>query len=192
MLYLSFSFLKRMTLTVVFFLLTVACENDLKDIKALSEKKPNVETVTNVVNYYSQQAKMKAKLTSPIMHHYQTDSPYWEFPKSLHVDFYNDTLLIESQLNSRYGRFIENQRKVFLKDSVVVSNLKGDTLFCRELWWDQQKQIFYTDKPVRIHQPDKIIYGIGLEAPQDFSSFNTTEAHGFFRVPKGFTDQGQP
>lgn len=191
--YKSISFLKKVALLGICSFVFWSCENDIKDIKALTDKKPTVETVIGVESYYSQQAKMKAKLTAPLMKHYVVDSPYWEFPNSLHVDFYNDSLTVENQVSARYGKWKENQRLVFLRDSVVMYNLKGDTLFCRELWWDQQKQIFYTDKPVRIHQPDKIVYGIGLEAAQNFSWFNTTQAHGFFRVPKSImNDSIQP
>jgi len=191
--YKSISFFKKVALAGICSLLFWSCENDVKDIKALTEKKATVETVINVESYYSQQAKMKAKLTAPLMKHYQVDSPYWEFPNTLHVNFYNDTLLIENQVNARYGRYKEHERLVFLKDSVIMFNLKGDTLFCRELWWDQQKQIFYTDKAVRIHQPDRIVFGTGLEAAQNFSWFKTKDAHGFFRVPKNFgSETSQP
>jgi hypothetical protein len=31
--------------------------------------------------------------------------------------------------------------------------------------------LFYTDKPVRVHRPDMIMYGVGLSAPQDFKTF---------------------
>ena len=62
---------------------------------------------------------------------------------------------------------------MFLRDSVVVINIvKGDTLRTSELWWDQKTEKFYTDKPVRIYQPDKTIFGTGLEAAQDFKSYD--------------------
>lgn len=178
------AFLKKVAFSGVFFFLCIACENNIEDVKALTEKKAIVETVTNVESYYSQQAKVKAKLTTQLMKHYQTDSPYWEFPRSLHVDFYNDSTVVESKLDAHYGRFKENEHRVFLKDSVVVSNLKGDTLYCRELWWDQQKGLFYTDKPIRIHRLNHtVMHGIGLEAPQNFSSFSTTVVNGPVGVP---------
>ncbi len=189
----SISFLKKVGLSVFCSFIFWSCENDVKDIKALTEKKGSVETIIDVQSFYSQQAKMKAKLTAPLLMKYnQVDTPYWEFPRSLHVEFFDDSLKVENQVNARYGKYIETRRLVFLKDSVVMFNLKGDTLFCRELWWDQQKQIFYTDKAVRIHQPDKIVYGTGLEAAQNFGWFKTKEAHGFFRVPKSFEDEQSP
>lgn len=170
--------------TVVYCFFLCACENDMEDIKALSVKRTSVEEGIEIKSYLSQQAKVKAKLTAPLMKRYQTDTPYVEFPKTLHVDFYNDTLKIESQLDARYGKYKENEHKVLLRDSVVIFNIKGDTLYCRELWWDQQTEKFYTDKPVRIHQPDKIIYGQGLEAAQNFSWWVIKNAKGPVKLPK--------
>ena len=115
-------------------------------------------------------AKVKGKLTAPFMLRYdRSDSPYAEFPRSLHVDFYNDSMQIESRLDAKYGKYLQNQEKVFLKDSVVVKNiLKGDTLHCKTLWWDQHTERFTTDDSVAIYTPDKILYGTGMEADQNF------------------------
>lgn len=165
-------------------LLLWGCENDISDIRALTDKRISVEEGVNIESYLSQQAKVKAKLTAPLMKRFLSDTPYVEFPKTLHVDFYNDSLKIESQLNARYGKYKESEHRVLLKDSVVIFNIKGDTLYCQELWWDQQTQKFYTDKPVRIHQPDKIIYGKGLEAAQNFSWWVIKNAKGPVKVPK--------
>lgn len=162
-----------------------SCENDEKQVEALTRKQITVDKATDIESFYSQDGKVKAKLTAPVMKNYQTDSPYIEFPNTLHVDFYNDTMLIESQLDAHYGRYRENQKKVFLKDSVVVFNINGDTLHSMELWWDQQKGQFYTDKPARIYRKDHtIIYGKdGLTAAQDFSEVTIHESSGQLPVP---------
>ena len=177
------SLLKAYTAFFAVFLLC-ACENDLKEVNKWSEKKTSVDEGYQIESYLSQSARMKAKLTAPLMKRYQTDTPYVEFPRSLHVDFFDDSLRIESKLDARYGKYKESEQKVFLKDSVVVSNLKGDTLWCRELWWDQQLQQFYTNKAVRIRQPDKMIYGKGMKAAQDMSWVNLDSVTGVIQVPR--------
>jgi len=149
-----------------------ACVNDEKDVKEFFQRKLGVDEAHDIESYLSQGGKMKARLRSPLMYRYQDTLPRVEFPKTLHVDFFDDSTKIESQLNAMYGRYLEGKNKVFLRDSVVVFNMKNhDTLKCKELWWDQNKQRFYTDKPVRIHRPDMIMIGVGLSAPQDFKSF---------------------
>ncbi|MDP9229626.1 MAG: LPS export ABC transporter periplasmic protein LptC [Bacteroidota bacterium] len=135
-----------------------------------NEKKIMVEEAKNIVTYLSQQGHMKAKLTSPLMLRYLADTIYAEFPKTLHVDFYDDSTKIESQLNAEYGKYFESLNKVYLRDSVIVYNIKGDTLRCPELWWDEQQQKFYNDKPTKIDTKTEHLYGKnGIEANQDFS-----------------------
>ena len=163
------------------------CENDLKDIPNPKDKRAALEEGHMIESYLSQNGKVKGKLTAPLMYRYQVDSPYTEFPKSLHIDFYNDSLVKESQLDAKYGKFRQWENKVFLKDSVVVINvLKGDTLRCEELWWDQNAQKFYTNKPARYSQKDKFVnYGKnGLEAKQDLSNLVFYDNSGTLPVPK--------
>ena len=168
----------------------VAC-NDKSNVQAPGSKIHKVvpEEATDLVSLMSEPvtdstgkltARVKGKLTAPYMLRYQlADSPYAEFPRTLHVDFYNDTMKVESQLDALYGKYLQNQEKVFLRDSVVVKNLKnGDTLRCKELWWDQRTERFYTDKPVRIYTPDKILYGTGMEADQNFRWYTITKLTG--------------
>jgi LPS export ABC transporter protein LptC len=164
------------------------------------------EEAIDVVSYMSEgdevggklSARVKGKLTAPYMLRYQrSDTPYTEFPRSLHVDFYqadsnakaNAMPVIESQMDALYGKYFQNQEKVFLKDSVVVKNiLRGDTVRCRELWWDQHTGKFYTDKPVRIYQKDKILYGTGMEADQNFRWYTITKLTGTVLT----TESGMP
>lgn len=171
-------------LTGCFFM--YACENDVNEVRELGRKKPGIEEGKFIDSYLSMDGKMRAHLTAPLMLRYQGDSARKaEFPKSLHVDFYNDSTKIESQLNARYGRYLESENKVFLRDSVVVFNIKGDTLFCEELWWDQNLQKFYTDKRVimsRNYRRTLVIGQNGMSAKQDLSDIT------FFKIePNSFS-----
>src|ERR1700733_4491963 len=142
------------------------CYNDEKQVASLHDKRTALDEGRDITIYLSQNGKVKGKLTAPLMYIYQADSPYTEFPKTLHVDFYNDSLIKESQLDAHYAKDRQWENKVFLKDCVVVINvLKGDTLRCQELWWDKNLQKFYTDKPARYSPKDHFVnYGRnGLE-----------------------------
>lgn len=173
----------------VFFIFTgvlfTSCENNMKTLPNYRQKQISVDEGKNITAYMSENAKMKAKLAAPYMRRNEMDSPYVEFPNSLHVDFYNDSLQIESIMNARYGKWREQEGKVYLRDSVVVMNiLKGDTLYCMELWWDQKAEKFYTEKPVQIHKSGgTILFGTGLEAPQDFSGYTIYQITGPFAFP---------
>lgn len=159
-----------------FFLLLVllpGCENDPAVVKNLTSKNLGVEEAVNVDINYTLGGKARAKLLSPKMLRVQDTVPYVEFPNTLHVDFYNDTGKRESYMDARYGKYIESQSKVLLKDSVRFIGLKnGDTLVCQELYWDRNRPLyqFYTDKPVQIRTKTQIIFGEdGFETNQNFT-----------------------
>jgi LPS export ABC transporter protein LptC len=99
---------------------------------------------------------------------------------------FTDGGVVETRLDSKYGKYFEDQRKVYLRDSVVVINTKGDTLRAPDLWWDQNTRLFYTDKPAMYHGINRKIYGDkGLVATQDLNSITFNKPTGTVRVPEG-------
>jgi len=173
-------------------ILFYSCENSDKELKDLNSKALGVEEAKQVNINYTIGGRAKAKLLAPLMLRVQDTVPYVEFPASLHVDFYNLDTIIESKLDARYGKYYEAQSKVFLKDSVKVTNIKGDTLYCDELWWDRSKtgNEFYTEKPVKIRTRTQILNGIGMQSSQDFKNYQILQPTGTIQVPAAeFPDQ---
>jgi LPS export ABC transporter protein LptC len=151
-----------------------SCENKLSDIKNISGKSARRDEARNVNIKYSIGGQKKALLTGPLMYRVYDTADYIEFPKTIHVDFYNEkTDAIESRLDAHYAKYQDLKSIVFLKDSVRVTNVLGDTLYCNELYWDRSKKDheFFTDKPVRIRRKMETINGVGLEAKQDFTEW---------------------
>lgn len=172
-------------ITGCFFL--CSCENDINVIKQFNTKKTGVEEAKKVAVNYSIGGRRKALLTSPLMYRVQDTVPYVEFPNTIHVDFFNEknSDVIDSKLDARYAKYKETQSIVFLKDSVRVINVLGDTLYCDELYWDVKKTgaEFYTEKPVRIRTRTQIINGIGMQARQDFKEYHIVQPTGIISVP---------
>jgi LPS export ABC transporter protein LptC len=146
-------------------------------------KKAGVEVAKDVVVRYSVGHNRKAFLKAPLMYRVADTVVYTEFPKSVHVDFY-DSDTLQSVLEAHYAKYKENESKIFLKDSVRVMNVNGDTLYCNELYWDRSRTgaEFYTDKPIRIRTRTHIINGIGLDAQQDFKAWHIVHPTGFLEV----------
>jgi LPS export ABC transporter protein LptC len=154
-----------------------ACENNVNEVQALSAKLGGIDIGKEVSIYMSTDGKMTAKLMAPLMRKYLVDSGKMvEFPNTIKVDFYKDSIHIESKLSANYANYKEAENKVFLKDNVVVFNIMGDTLWCKEMIWDQMTNKFTTDKEVIVkqHNPIAKIYGKGFEANQ-----NLTDIHIF-------------
>ena len=147
------------------------CENDQKEIENFTRKVVMKEEATHIESMLSQDGRMKARLRAPLMIRSFGDTLIAEFPNSLHCEFYNDSTVLDSWLDSKYGKYYEGLGKVYLRDSVVVITVKGDTLKSPDLWWDQQQKIFYTDKYATYTGIGKnITGGKGLVATQDLSS----------------------
>ncbi|MER3463667.1 MAG: LPS export ABC transporter periplasmic protein LptC [Chitinophagaceae bacterium] len=164
-------------------LFVLGCENSQRELDRITKKKQMVEEAKDVQSIFSQQGVLKAKLKAPIMLRYQGDTALVVFPKTLHVDFFDPSGKQESKLDALYGRYLENMNKVLLRDSVVVINVKGDTLKTPELWWDQNQRKFYTDSTVIIATKDKHLYGgKGLEAAQDISWYIIKQPTGVILV----------
>lgn len=149
-----------------------SCENDVDAVKALGARVIGIDVGKNVAIYISNDGKLGAKLTSPLMNRYLEDSSKMiEFPLSIHVDFYKDSNQVESQLSAKYAKYKETENIVFLKEDVIIFNTLGDTLWCKEMYWDQNTGKFYTEKDVVVkqHNPLAKIYGKGLEANQNLT-----------------------
>ncbi len=163
----------------------VSCGNSDKELNEYNYKALGIEEIKDADINYTLGGNAKAKLRSPLMLRVQEANQYVEFPKKLHVDFFNETGAVDSRLDALYGKYYELESKVFLRDSVKVINVLGDTLYCNELWWDRSRKgnEFYTDKPVRIRRKLQIIDGIGMDASQDFKAWHIINPVGVINVP---------
>jgi LPS export ABC transporter protein LptC len=171
-------YLKAVVITGCFFML--GCSNNYQEVQDLAKKKIPVDTAKQVESFLSQDGIVKARLTSPLMiQNSMSDTPTIEFPHSLHVDFFDSTQKVQSKLFAKYGLDYVNQHKIVLRDSVIIFNITGDTLRCEKLWWDQDKELIYTDVPVHIIQQGEPLEGKnGMTANQNFDSWTLLNAKG--------------
>jgi hypothetical protein len=182
----------------------VRCGNSKKDLSIFDKTKLAKEESKNVVSYLSQSGIMKARLSAPLMIRYTSDSVRVEFTKGLHTEFfqdnnatptYLDTNIVESHIFSKFGRYTEFNNKVYLWDSVLCYNaLKKDTLWCDDLWWDQDKQTIYTWGKFRFKTHDgQDMSGAGEQtgftAKQDLSEYTLYRSKGVMVAPQGSLPQ---
>ncbi|MEZ5016615.1 MAG: LPS export ABC transporter periplasmic protein LptC [Flavipsychrobacter sp.] len=163
-----------------------SCKNDPKEIEALvSQKQLQQDRAEDVTIIYSEQGKAKVRLQAKtFIRNDVAMPPYTEMDDGLKVEFFNDSLAVESTLTAIYARYYEKKGNILIRDSVVVVNKKGDELHTEELVWNQKAKKIYTDKFVRIITPTQIMYGNGLEANEDFSWYRIVKPKGIVKVEK--------
>mgnify|MGYP003575761816 CR=1 FL=1 len=163
-----------------------ACENDLKDVERISAKSVSipVDKSYGVEVIYSDSAKVKGKMLTPVLFHYNTAKPYYEMPKGVTVIILDENLQEKTRVTADYAISRENEKRVELKRNVVVVNKEGKTFKSEELIWDQNQRRFYSNQLVSIITKTDVINGISFWANESFSYYEFQQSTGTFEVPQ--------
>lgn len=174
---------------IPFFLLVfTSCENDISVVNSITseaEKSLPAESGKNVEIIYSDSARIRAKLTAPVLDHYTGQKAYMELPKGVKVIFYDDKKKEQTKMTADYGIGFDDgngMNRMEAKRNVVVINEKGDRLNTEHLIWDAVSKKIFTEDFVKITTAEETIWGDGLIANQDFSEYEITHPKGSISV----------
>ncbi len=165
-----------------------ACENDLSKVKEIALKqKEEIEITKGAEIIYSDSARVKAKLTTPILYNHKTSTnPFYEMPNGIVVIFYDDKLKQTSKVTSEYAIRKENEKIVELKKNVVATNAEGKTFKSEELIWDENLKRFYSNRVVTITTDKATISGTSFWATEDFSYYEIKQGAGPIQFNQDF------
>lgn len=167
-------------------LLTVwACE-EAKTVKKVDPFNGPIETIDNVEMLYSEAARLKVKLTTPRQFRYLNDDR--KYPKQVNIVFYDATGRPTTTLRSDSGRYDKAKDLYTVMGNVVVINtLKQEKLLTPTLNWKPSTKKVYTEKRVTVisQLTGEKLYGIGMDANQDFSQYSIRKPTGIFNVNGG-------
>jgi LPS export ABC transporter protein LptC len=171
-------------LALLGFLLS-GCENDLEKVKLVTDhSKEAVETSEKLEILYSDSAKVKLKLTAPLLERYHGEKPYTELKKGVKVEFYDDDMNVISQLTAGYAKRLDAESMMEARTNVVIVNQKGEKLNTEKLIWNERTAKIYSDAFVRITTADKVIFGNGFEADQDFTNYRIYKIKGTINITR--------
>ena len=163
------------------------CRNDLKEVDKLTARRlPEEDHAQGVTIIYSTNGKVSSRLSAPdFVRAEKARPPYTDASKGVKIEVYDSTLTVQTTVTAKYARWYEQQGNVLLRDSVRISNIKGERLETEELVWNESTKKFFTEKPVHIVTPTQDLRGTGMEANQDFSEYNIKFLQGKVNVEKG-------
>jgi LPS export ABC transporter protein LptC len=163
-----------------------ACENDIALVNSITaEDQLPVESGKNVEYIYSDSAIIRAKINAPQLDRYVGKKNYMEMPKGMHVIFFNEKQEEETTLTADYGIGYDDgtgMNKMEARRNVRVTNEKGDRLNTEHLIWDAVTKKIFTKEFVKITTKTETIWGDGLEANQDFSTYEILHVKGSIAV----------
>ncbi len=148
-------------------------------MKGEGTKLEPIQTTYDAVITYSNDGVVTTKLYSPKIDRYQTkDTAYILMNKGFKAVFYDSLGKQESVLTAQLGTWFENKRIMVAEKNVTFSNTKGEKLVTNRLTWYQDSASITTDQPIKILRNDGVIYGTGLKAAEDFSSYTINQITG--------------
>ena len=164
----------------------ISCENDIKKVNMLTSRaKSPSESATNIEILYSDSAKVKTKISAPVMNkYYDIDTPYLEMPNGVKVVFFNDSLIENSRLTANYAIRYDKKNIMEARYNVIVVNEKGEQLNTERLIWDEDSALIKTSEFVKITTKDEIIMGTGLVSNQRFTKYHILNPSGTFPLNK--------
>lgn len=172
-------------LVVLSSFLFAACGEPKKDKKVVPYEGP-IEEINDVKLLYSEAAALKVRLTTAKQLRYLNENR--RYPKPVFISFYGPAGEEATTIRSDSGRYDKAKDiYVVMGHVVVINKQKQEQLLTPELTWNPVTKKVYTDKNVTIlsKQTGEKLYGIGLDANQDFSKYAIRKVTGVFNVQGG-------
>jgi LPS export ABC transporter protein LptC len=142
-----------------------ACENKAEKIPKSDLLSLPSLSVSEFETIYCDSGKTELKLRSPLMEQFENaGQPYYEFRYGIHVDVYDGKKSPTGSVTSKYAKYTKADNVWELKDSVVVINENSDKLETEVLFWDQTRDLIYSDRFVRFTNENQIVMGTGFES----------------------------
>ncbi len=159
-----------------------SCKNNFKEVQkiGMSENEP-IGVAENINFKHTDSGKVKAILISPKMLNYANrEFPYREFPEGINLEIFEKGK--KNTIISDYAIIYDKTGLIDLQDNVRVSTPEKDTLFAEQLYYDQKKELLFTNRPITFRTKQDIIKGVGFDTDKSFTNAEVLEVEGIITV----------
>jgi LPS export ABC transporter protein LptC len=168
---------------VMFILLSVACSGRKKIVgEAITERDslPIMET-KGVSTLISDSGIIRYRLQAEDWRVFDKKKPpYWAFEEGVYLETFDTLFQMEANIKADTAYYYEKQKLWKLMGNVVIRNLKGEKFNTELLYWDQNTEKVYSDRFIRIEQPDRIITGRVFDSNQQMTKYTIHKPEGIF------------
>lgn len=127
--------------------------------------------------------KEKTKLVLQAKKYFEFPNGDREFPEGIYIEFYDDDGKLTSTLKANHAFFFKGENKWRGRGKVEVMNIeKKEQLNTEELFWKPDTKKIFTEKFVTIRMENEVLYGTGLDAAEDLSTYKISKIEGEFDV----------
>ncbi|WP_321330680.1 LPS export ABC transporter periplasmic protein LptC [uncultured Bacteroides sp.] len=107
---------------------------------------------------------------------------YWAFEKGIYLEQFDSLFHVDASIKADTAYYYDKQKLWKLMGHVAIKNLQGNKFNTELLYWNQVTQKVYSDRFIRIEQPDKIITGHGFDSNQQMTVYKIHNIEGVFYV----------
>ena len=157
----------------IFAITLFACEGNYEKARKLniSDNAPVAEG-KNINFKYTDSGRLVTNLLAEKLLDYSNRKySFKEFPEGIEVHFWNENGE-ESTVTSDYAIQYDESQLIDLRKNVVIVTADSVELHAEQLYWDQENQWVFTDRPYRIKFKDgSYNEGAQFDSNQDFTIF---------------------
>jgi LPS export ABC transporter protein LptC len=164
----------------IFLFLAISCSQ--KENAVPKEYEGPLQQAEDVELFYTENQQIKVKMKTPLLYEYKNGDR--EFPKGIYLEFFDEkTHKLASVLRADHAYYFKKENKWRARGKVEVLNKeKNEQLNTEELFWFPEKEDILTEKFVTIRQQETVIYGEGLQAKQDMSTYSILKPQGEIEI----------
>lgn len=108
--------------------------------------------------------------------------PHWAFEEGVYLEQFDTLFQVQASIKADTAYYYNKQELWLLRGNVEIRNLQGERFTTQLLYWDQRKEKVYSDRFIRIEQPDRIITGRGFTSNQQMTVYTIHKPEGIFYV----------
>lgn len=161
--------------------LIFSCDDDSQNADTFKEYEGPVSETFNTEVLYSDSAQVRIKLQAQRQLQYENGDQ--DFPEGIYIEFFDEAGVKTTSIEANQGHYSKEENKYTATGEVVVKNLeKNEKLETEVLYWERNKRSINTDRYVEIESEGEVLMGEGLEAKEDFSSYEILKPTGVFSI----------
>ncbi|ERI85961.1 hypothetical protein HMPREF1981_01159 [Bacteroides pyogenes F0041] len=170
---------------IVMLLLFSSCNDKKKSLGAAITERDSLSVLNTVgmTSLISDSGVTRYRIKTEEWLVYDRKRPsYWAFEKGVYLEQFDSLLHVEASIKADTAYYYDREKLWKLMGRVDIQNRKGERFNTELLYWNQTDRKVYSDKFIRIQQPDRIITGYGFDSNEQMTVYVIHNIGGVFDV----------
>lgn len=170
----------RLLILLVSIGVLAGCKNDLDKVKVEFGDDIPIAITRDFISLYSDSGQVILQIEAPLRNDYMKDEFYSELPEGIKMTFFDNRKKVLAELVADYALIKGSSMQ--MKGKVKMVSSENGTLMTESLFWNSQDKEITTSDAIEIRQKNKVLFGSGLWAKQDFSEYRILVPTGTFPI----------